>query len=208
MRYACLSFGLVAIVSMPLANCVARAQSGESEKSDHGTSNAALLEFQDLDGKTHHPLRLGKARAAAIIFVLQDCPISNKYAPEIQRLADQFSKQRINFYLVHVDPQLSTTDAKRHAKDYGYKLPIILDRKHELVRRCKATTAPEVVVIGPNEKPLYRGRIDDRYAALGKPRQQVQRRDLHLALESIVAGKPIEIAETKPIGCYIPELDD
>jgi hypothetical protein len=180
----------------------------ELEKRGSGNSKAALLEFADLDGQRRWPLQMGDAKATAIIFVLQDCPISNKYAPEIQRLADQFTKQRVRFYLVHVDPQLTLKVARQHAKDYGYTLPILIDRKHELVRHCKATTAPEVVVFGGEENLLYRGRIDDRYAAVGKPRQLVKRQDLRLALEAIVTGKPIEVAETKPIGCYIPDLDD
>jgi hypothetical protein len=139
---------------------------------------------------------------------LQDCPISNRYAPEIQRLADEFSAKRVPFYLVHVDPQLTSADAKKHAKEYGYKLPVLIDRKHELVKHLKATTAPEAFVIGAEGSVVYRGRIDDRYAAIGKPRSQVQRQDLRIALTAVVAGKPVEVAETKAIGCYIPELEE
>jgi peroxiredoxin len=165
------------------------------------------MEFRDLEGKPHRPTELGKSKAVVIIFVLHDCPISNKYAPEIQRLADGFGGKGIRFYVVQVDPELSLEKAQQHANEYRYKLPILIDRKHELVHRFKATTAPEAFVIGDKGKVLYHGRIDDRYAAVGKPRQQVDRQDLRLALESILAEKPIEVAETKAIGCYIPELD-
>src|SRR5262245_44320190 len=216
--------GTVALVLMACAVGIVRGQSDVSappaiseasnevsrgiEKKAQSDNLPPVVELMDIDGNRHRPLHLGKAKAAVIIFVLHDCPISNKYAPEIQRLADEFTQKRITFYLVQVDPQLSPKDARQHAKDYRYKLPILLDREHELVRHFKATTAPEVVVIGENQKVLYRGRIDDRYAAVGKPRQQVQRQDLRLALAAIVAEKPIEVAETKAIGCYIPELEE
>jgi thiol-disulfide isomerase/thioredoxin len=168
----------------------------------------AALEIEDLAGVRHRPLEVRENRASVVIFVLQDCPISNQFAPEIQRLADEFAAKRVPFYLVHVDPELSAADAKKHAKEYRYKLPVIIDHKHELVKRLKATTAPEAFVIGDKGKILYRGRIDDRYAAIGKPRSQVQRQDLRMALAAVVAGKPVEVAETKAIGCYIPELEE
>jgi thiol-disulfide isomerase/thioredoxin len=171
-------------------------------------SGAAELELTDPAGTRHRPLDVRGKPAAVVIFVLHDCPISNKYAPEIQRLAGAFAAKKIPFYLVHVDPQLSPADATKHAKDYGYKLPVLIDREHALVRRLKATTAPEAFVIGANEKVLYRGRIDDRYVALGKSRNQAQRRDLLLALNAVIERKPVEVAETKAIGCYIPELDE
>jgi thiol-disulfide isomerase/thioredoxin len=226
MHRPCLMIWLLAAVLMvhdrlstaesPPAAGASRAESAREKaapatgggKERGGKSTAAPLELTDLTGRRHLPLELGKNKAAVIIFVLQDCPISNKYAPVIQRLADEFAGQRVAFYVVHVDPELALADAKKHAKDYGYKLPVLIDRKHELVRHFEATTAPEAFVVGPDVKVLYRGRIDDRYAGVGKPRQVVRREDLRLALSAVVAGKPIEVAETKAIGCYIPELGD
>jgi hypothetical protein len=205
---------IAGIVSLALAVLATNGRAEPANGTDAGSKPAgkdpepATLELADLEGVRHRPLALQANRATVVIFVLHDCPISNRYAPEIQRLADEFASQRIPFYLVHVDPQLSTADAKKHAKEYRYKLPVLVDRRHELVKHLKATTAPEAFVIGPEKKVLYRGRIDDRYAAVGKPRSQVQRQDLRLALTAVVAGKPIELAETKAIGCYIPELDE
>jgi thiol-disulfide isomerase/thioredoxin len=195
------------------------AENGRAEPSDGSVGAASstqaatdressTLEFADLNDARHRPFELQSNRAVVVIFVLHDCPISNRYAPEIQRLADEFASKRIPFYLIHVDPQLSTADAKKHAKEYHYKLPVLVDRRHELVKQLKATTAPEAFVIGAEKKVLYRGRIDDRYAAVGKPRSQVQRQDLRLALAAVAAGKPVEVAETKAIGCYIPELEE
>lgn len=179
-----------------------------SSKQASPNRESVTLELADLAGVPHRPLALQENRAAVVVFVLHDCPISNRYAPEIQRLADEFASRRVPFYLVHVDPQLSSADAKKHAKEYRYKLPVLVDRRHELVKHLKATIAPEAFVIGPEKKVLYRGRIDDRYAAVGKPRNQVQRQDLRLALSAVVAGKAVEVAETKAVGCYIPELEE
>jgi hypothetical protein len=49
----------------------------------------------------------------------------------------------------------------------------------------------------------YRGRIDDLYAALGRPRRQVTHPDLRDALDDLVAGKPVRTPRTEATGCYI-----
>jgi hypothetical protein len=54
---------------------------------------------------------------------------------------------------------------------------------------------------------LYRGRIDDSFAALGQPRRPVKNADLRDALDDIVAAKPVRKPETKALGCYIADFD-
>ena len=47
------------------------------------------------------------------------------------------------------------------------------------------------------------GRIDDRYVDFGKQRTEPTVRELRDALQAILAGKPIAVTRTKPIGCDI-----
>ena len=42
-------------------------------------------------------------------------------------------------------------------------------------------------------------------ADFGKRRVEPTRRDLRLALDAILAGKPVSARLTKAVGCYIPE---
>jgi thiol-disulfide isomerase/thioredoxin len=204
---------LTALASFPLRALSDTDDAGPSSKetrdriSENSDRHSPSIELTDLNDNQRRPLALNGNKAAVVVFVLHDCPISNQYAPEIQHLADEFAAKKVPFYLVHVDPELSLSDAKKHAKEYGYKLPVLIDRKHSLVKRLKATVVPEAFVIGPHEKVLYHGRIDDRYAAIGKPRGQSQRHDLRAAITNVLNGKPVEVAETKAIGCYIQELD-
>ena len=53
---------------------------------------------------------------------------------------------------------------------------------------------------------VYRGRIDDRYVDFGKYRPAPERHDLAEALDSVLAGKPVKIQQTKSIGCAIADL--
>lgn len=167
---------------------------------------AAELSVVDAKGATHRPFaETRKDKAVTLFFVTTDCPIANRYAPEINRICRDYEKRGVAFYIVQTDRKLKAADAVAHAKEYGFTCPVLLDRKHELVKRAAATVTPEAVIFAPSGKVLYRGRIDDRYPRLGQMREEPTRRDLRLALDAIIQGKKVPIASTKAIGCYIED---
>jgi len=159
------------------------------------------LLFKDLNDIPRLPLDPADKEASVLIFYWQDCPISNGYAPELNRIAAGHAN--FAFYIVQVDAGLSVAAAKEHARQFNLHLPVLLDPQHRLVRLAKATVTPEAVVFGKNGQILYRGRIDDDYAALGKKRAAARQHDLVEALDAIAAGHPVKQKETKAIGCLI-----
>ena len=157
--------------------------------------------FSDLNGVAWQPLDPGDKAGSVLIFYWQDCPISNSYAPELNRLCAGHTN--FAFYIVQVDSGLTRDAAKEHARKFDLHPPVLLDPRHRLVKFLKATVTPEAVVVGRKGELLYRGRIDDGYAALGKKRAAVTEHDLQEALDAIAAGKPVKKSETKAIGCLI-----
>jgi membrane dipeptidase len=162
------------------------------------------VSFTDIDGRMHTPLSQPDKKGTIFFFVLPDCPVSNAYAPEIKRICDDYSKKFATF-VVHVDPDVTSKDAKKHAKAYGLTGPILLDPTHILVRQTEATIAPEAAVLGPNGTLLYRGRIDDLYSDVGTRRPEPTQRDLRVALDAIAVGKNVPTPRTKAVGCFLPE---
>jgi hypothetical protein len=138
------------------------------------------------------------------IFTTTDCPISNRYAPEIQRLAAMFGAEA-EFTLVYPVPSDSLAKIRAHKKQFGFSLPSIRDSHQALVRKTGVSVTPEVAVMRGDEL-LYRGRIDDRYVDFGKDRQTPTRRDLEEALTAAIEGRPVQNKVTKAIGCYLPDL--
>ena len=159
--------------------------------------------FRDINGVARHPLAPEEKMASVLIFYGQDCPISNSYAPEINRICASYTN--FAFYIVQVDPDLTRATAKEHARQYALQAPVLLDPEHRLVKRLKATVTPEAVIVGKKSQILYRGRIDDLYASLGKKRSAATQHDLREALDAISAGKPVKKKETKANGCLIQE---
>ncbi len=141
-----------------------------------------------------------------LIFVSTDCPISNRYAPEIKRLHDEFAPRGVRFRLVYPNPLDGEAAISKHLEDYGYPPIAERDRDHTLVKMAGATITPEAVVFDARQRLVYRGRIDDRFVELGRERPAATQRDLRNALTALLAGRPVNPAETQAVGCFIADM--
>jgi hypothetical protein len=172
----------------------------------------ASLTIADVHGVPRHPLDPNPAAFAAVFFVTHDCPISNYYAPEIRRLCAEYADRGVTCRLVYVDPSLTDAGALAHARSYDLdnldfgSSSIVVDRDHRLVHETGVTIAPEVVVITPDGRIGYRGRIDDFYVAWGQSRREPHTRDLRDTLDAMLAGAPVARPETPAVGCIIGDL--
>ena len=149
-------------------------------------------------------LRSTNVLARVLIFVSNDCPISNRYCPEIRKLHDAYAPRGIAFWLVHSDADETLASVREHDREYNLNLPCVMDPDHALARHCQAEIIPSVAVFAADGRLLYRGRIDDRFAELGRERPKPSRRDLQEALDAILAHRPVTVAVTKAVGCYMP----
>jgi thiol-disulfide isomerase/thioredoxin len=148
---------------------------------------------------------LGAAEPISVlVFTTTDCPISNRYAPEIERLAAAF-RGKARFTLVYPVPADSPEMIREHVKKFAYTLEYLRDADQQLVKKTGVTVTPEVAVM-KGSTVLYRGRIDDRYIELGKDRPNPTKRDLEDALTAIVAGRSVVTRETRAVGCILSDL--
>ena len=159
------------------------------------------VQVSDADGHSVRPLDVQGSPAVVLVFVATDCPISNSYAPEVQRIMAEHRTDGLRFYLVYADA--TAAEAKAHEAAYGYRCPALLDPDHVLAARVGATVTPEVAVVGDGGRLLYRGRIDDRYVDFGRKRPAATTHDLRTALAAVAAGRPVEIPLTRAVGCPI-----
>jgi hypothetical protein len=170
-----------------------------------GTILHPSVAVRDIDGVNREPLKVDKGHLEALFFVTNDCPVSNYYAHEIRRICEDYAQRGLGCALVYSDPSLTDEQARKHAGEYGHgAYPKIVDRAHALVKATGAAITPTAVLIKPDQSIAYRGRIDNFYAGLGKPRQVVTEHDLRDAVEAVIAGRPVVKQETSPVGCYIP----
>jgi thiol-disulfide isomerase/thioredoxin len=161
----------------------------------------------DLQG---HPLRqlagLG-VRVVVLIFAASDCPISNRYVPEVARLGQEFSGKGVRFLWVYPNPSDTAEVVAEHNRDFSIPNKLaVLDTRQSLVVWAHATVTPEAAVFlaeGKELREVYHGRIDDRYISLGQERPHAEHHDLEESIAAALAGKPVPQPGGASVGCSI-----
>jgi hypothetical protein len=170
----------------------------------HGGLDSALPVRDTVS--TTEDVVIGTLAFTVLIFVSTDCPVSNRYAPEITRLYEEFSPKGVRFRLVYPN-RLDTPEAiDAHIRTYAYPPIAERDSEHVLVNVAGATITPEAAVFDKGNRLLYLGRIDDRFVELGRERPAAVQRDLRNALTALLAGKPVSPARTQAVGCFIADM--
>ena len=170
----------------------------------------ALAAVLDLAGGRVDPLPRPGAGPAVLVFVRIDCPVANRYVPELRRLRDRFTRRGMSFWLVYPDPAETPEAIRRHQRDFGLGFQALRDPQHDLVRATQATVTPEAAVFvagGAGPRMVYRGRIDDRYVDFGRTRPAPTTRDLRQVLEALADGAAPVPRTTTAIGCFISPLE-
>jgi hypothetical protein len=164
--------------------------------------------MQALSGAPVDALRApAGTKAIVFLFTSTDCPISNRYAPEVRRIAEAFASKGVVFRIVYPNPSEDAKAIREHMTAYAYAgiAEPVRDPTLALVKFTGVTVTPEAAVVAGG-KVVYRGRIDDRYVDLGRERPAPTRRDLFDALTAVVAGKAAPRATTQAVGCFISDF--
>jgi hypothetical protein len=160
----------------------------------------------DLSGKAVNPLKAAAGKVVVLIFVRTDCPISNRYAPTIQRIIAAYSGKSV-FWLVYPDKAETAEAIRKHEGEYGYKIGALRDTQHSLVKVSQVKITPEVAVFDASERLVYHGRIDNWYVDFGRARSAATTHELDDAIQAALAGKLPSVRATNAIGCYISDLE-
>lgn len=162
------------------------------------------LEFRlkDYRGQEYALSDYKDCRLVVLAFLGTECPLAKLYAPKLEQLAREYKSRDVAVLGVNSNSQDSITEIAAYARRHGLSFPILKDLGNEVADKFKAERTPEVVVLDAPRKVRYRGRIDDQYV-VGLAREQPSREDLRIALEELLAGKPVSVPVTQALGCLI-----
>jgi thiol-disulfide isomerase/thioredoxin len=158
----------------------------------------------DLDGHSVSPLSADKI--VVLVFLRRDCPVSARYAPEIQRISKKYADVA-NFWIVDPDRSDTASQIRQYLSDYGYHLPALRDSTRALAKISRVQITPEAAVFGRDHQLAYDGRIDDWYVDLSRARPVPTTHELEDAIRAASAGKAVAQSEVRGVGCYISDLD-
>src|SRR5579862_817879 len=130
------------------------------------TPTSAQQSALDLNGTPVDPLHAGSSKIVVLLFIRTDCPVSNRYAPLIQRLSTEYASKAA-FFLVYPDKSTTAEAIRKHERDFGYTLAALRDPQHSLVKQSQVQVTPEAAVFDTNHRLIYHGRIDDQFVDFG-----------------------------------------
>ena len=141
-------------------------------------------------------------KGVVLFFVSAYCPTSNTFVPEMNSIAADFGKS-YTIYFVHADADQKPADVLQHTELMKITATVLMDKDQRLMARTGAKTTPEAVVLGPDGKTLYQGRVNDLYLSPTRRQRQATTRDLRDALEAVQNGKPVAANPAPAAGCKI-----
>ncbi len=153
--------------------------------------------LKDLNGKLHE-LKDYRGKTTVIGFISARCPVSNAYQDRVRALAEEYNQKGVVFIGINSSSDEALDEIRSHAAASRFKFTILKDEGSVIADAYAAERTPTVYVVDAEGVLRYQGRIDNSQ----NPRM-VRRGDLREALNQILAGKPVSVAETKAMGCLI-----
>jgi len=160
------------------------------------------LKFKDIRGLNRSFSELGKKQAYVLVFTSTQCPLVKRSMPKLVDIDTRFGPRGVQVVAVNVGLEDSIRDMAAQAIEYEASFPFVKDTDLSCVKALGIDRTPEVALLNADRVLVFRGRIDDQYR-LGGSRPEPTRRDLEEALNELLDGKKISVAETPVDGCLI-----
>jgi peroxiredoxin len=139
----------------------------------------------------------------AVVFSCNHCPYVKDYEGrmiEVQRdyASKGFQMVAINSNDDESHPEDSYPEMVKRARERGFNFVYLRDADQKVAESYGAVCTPHVFLFDDNRVLRYRGRIDDSRDA-----PKVKSPDLRNALDDLIRGVPVGVADTRPFGCSI-----
>ena len=166
----------------------------------------APFTLKDYRGQPFDLAKAAQDKIVVLAFLGTECPLAKLYAPRLSELAKEYEPRGVIFVGIDANRQDAATEIAAYARHHGVEFPILKDLNQVVADRVGATRTPEIIVLDKARAIRYRGRIDDQYGLLKNAnfqRKEPTRRDLAVALDELLAGKPVSQPSTEFTGCLI-----
>lgn len=170
-------------------------------------SGAADFQLRDHRGRQWSLDDFNDSRLVAVVFLGTECPLAQLYATRLEALQTEYSSNDVSIIGVISNTQDSLTEVADWVAEHKLTFPVLLDRGNRLADQLTAERTPEAFLLDEQRQIQYRGRIDDQYS-VGRARVRVQRRDLAIAIDELLAGQPVSVARTEAPGCLIGRVKE
>lgn len=190
---------IIALMNIALLSNAQDGYKPESEITD--------FQLKNIDGNIVSLGTLPPSKGYIIIFTCNHCPYAKAYEDRIVQLHLKYAPQGFPVVAINSnDPKVSPEDSyakmKERAKEKGYPFVYLYDETQSVAKQFGAVRTPHVYLVqNVNNKNTvkYIGAIDNNWENPNLAEQKY----VEQAINNLRDGKPIEVPETKAVGCTI-----
>ncbi len=164
------------------------------------------FKLQDFLGSWHALDDWHDKQAVVAVFLGTECPLAKLYGPRLAEMARQYESKGVAFIGVNSNQQDSLAEIAHYARVHGIDFPLLKDPGNRVADQFGAVRTPEAFVLDRQRVVRYWGRIDDQYG-VGYSRSEPKRFDLAVALDELLAGKPVSTPLSTAVGCHIGRVN-
>lgn len=144
-------------------------------------------------------------KALLVMFICQHCPFVKHIKAELAKLGQDYLNSDLGIVAISAnDAQNYPNDApeslRAMATELSFQFPLCFDESQKTAKAYTAACTPDFFLFNAHRQLVYRGQFDDSRPSNGKP---VTGADLRAAIETVLAGKPVEGEQKPSIGCNI-----
>jgi peroxiredoxin len=158
--------------------------------------------LKNYDGKSYTLSDNKDAKAIVIMYIATRCPVSNAYNERMVKLYDDYASKGVVFLGINSNKKEDAEECEEHADENNFEFPVLKDPDNKIADKYDAQVTPEIYVVNSKLELLYHGRIDN-----SQKEDNVESQDLRNALDEILDGEEVKVADTKAFGCTIKRVN-
>ncbi|NRD20653.1 thioredoxin family protein [Winogradskyella eckloniae] len=178
-----------------------------SDKGYNIGDKATDFSLENIDGKMVSLSDYKDAKGFIVTFTCNTCPYAVAYEDRIEALNKKYASQGFPVIAImpnniDVKPGDNMKSMQTRAKEKGFTFPYLMDKDQEIYPQYGATKTPHIYVLektNDGNVVRYIGAIDDNY----QDAKAVKVKYVEDAVDALLKGETIKVAETKAIGCSI-----
>lgn len=193
---------LMSGITLPTAR--AEEQQATAERSEAACLGRTIdnFELHSALGQKVSLDEFGDKKAVVVAFLGVECPLVKLYVSRLNELAQRFDERGVAFLGIDSNVQDTLTETAAFVRREKLDFPVLMDPDGSVATAFGASRTPEIFVLDGEGVVRYHGRVDDQYQ-VGVQRPAATRDDLATALDELLAGEEVSVAETLFQGCRI-----
>ena len=162
------------------------------------------FELPATDGKTYRLADFHGAKVLVVFFTCNHCPFVTGSDEVTRQTAEKFAPQGVRFVGINANsentyPEDDFDHMVQRMNEFKFPWIYLRDKSQDIARAYGGLRTPHFYVFDQDRKLVYTGRGVDNPRDTSK----MTVNDLERALEEHLAGKPVSVPLTNPIGCNV-----